>query len=268
MDPDFYVRWPATVTLDDSTVAVLLVSAFVGALLLWVNALVGAWQRARNAPPAAAPAPPDTPTIERVEHVAAALRRRPLDAQDTDTDCGICLDKLKDAVEFLPCGHLFCAPCALQYLSSFDRPTLLCPADRGAVEVIFPSFRRRRVQAAEERASNTPLTAAEVAAVARVDEQLSRFNQRQRDWRHGTARGHLAVARYGLREFFTLPFQLRLRIGLAFFLMALYALSPMDLIPEAVFGAAGLVDDVMVIILFVVVVSHVARRAFAQGAWV
>ena len=43
-------------------------------------------------------------------------------------------------------------------------------------------------------------------------------------------------------------------------LSLLYIASPVDLIPEAVFGLVGFVDDLMVILLFVVGVGVIHRR--------
>ena len=47
----------------------------------------------------------------------------------------------------------------------------------------------------------------------------------------------------------------RLHILLLLLLLALYLLSPLDLVPEAVFGILGLLDD---IVILVAVVSYAA----------
>ena len=49
-------------------------------------------------------------------------------------------------------------------------------------------------------------------------------------------------------------------------LFVLYIVSPIDLLPEAVLGAIGLVDDLLVVVLLLVVLAGVYRATLhAQG---
>ena len=59
---------------------------------------------------------------------------------------------------------------------------------------------------------------------------------------------------------------LRLRIILCFFAAALYFVSPLDIIPESVFGFLGLLDDVLIILLLLVYVTEMYRRVIANRA--
>jgi RING finger protein 170 len=57
---------------------------------------------------------------------------------------------------------------------------------------------------------------------------------------------------------------LRLRIILCFLAAALYFISPLDLIPESVFGFLGLVDDVLIVLLLLVYVTEAYRQYVAN----
>lgn len=57
----------------------------------------------------------------------------------------------------------------------------------------------------------------------------------------------------------------RLHILLLLFLFALYLLSPLDLIPEAIFGIVGLLDDIVILVAIVTYVAllyqhHITHR--------
>ena len=52
----------------------------------------------------------------------------------------------------------------------------------------------------------------------------------------------------------------RLRILVCFAVAVLYLASPLDIIPEAVFGFLGLLDDVFVLVLIAVYVTIIYRR--------
>ena len=59
---------------------------------------------------------------------------------------------------------------------------------------------------------------------------------------------------------------LRLRIILCFCAAALYFVSPLDIIPESVFGFLGLLDDILIILLVLVYVTEMYRRVIANRA--
>lgn len=46
--------------------------------------------------------------------------------------------------------------------------------------------------------------------------------------------------------------------------MVLYILSPIDLLPEAVLGIFGLIDDVIALLIFLVVLSNGFRNELAN----
>lgn len=77
------------------------------------------------------------------------------------------------------------------------------------------------------------------------------------------------MMRYCVAEFFSfngLLVMFRLRILLLLFVALLYLISPLDIIPEAVFGFFGLLDDVAVVLVIAVYISVIYRRLIAERA--
>ena len=62
-------------------------------------------------------------------------------------------------------------------------------------------------------------------------------------------------------------YMLRIRIVLCFIAAIMYLVSPLDMIPEAIFGLLGLLDDIFVVILLAVYVTIIYRR-FLANRWV
>ena len=63
------------------------------------------------------------------------------------------------------------------------------------------------------------------------------------------------------------PFLIRrLYLGYVVLLLALYLLSPFDILPESVFGLFGYLDDLMLILIAIVYISFVYRAYLAQRA--
>lgn len=58
-------------------------------------------------------------------------------------------------------------------------------------------------------------------------------------------------------------YMLRIRIVLCFVAAIMYLISPLDMIPEAFFGALGLLDDLFVVLLLAVYVTMIYRRFLA-----
>ncbi|OMO69400.1 E3 ubiquitin-protein ligase [Corchorus capsularis] len=57
----------------------------------------------------------------------------------------------------------------------------------------------------------------------------------------------------------TLPFVIRARVYLAMFLSAIYIFSPIDIIPEAVLGIVGLLDDLLIALVCFLHVAAIYR---------
>ena len=56
-----------------------------------------------------------------------------------------------------------------------------------------------------------------------------------------------------------LPFSLKLYFLILVLIVVLYLLSPLDMIPELVFGVIGLIDDVLAVVLVLVYIMEQYR---------
>jgi len=77
------------------------------------------------------------------------------------------------------------------------------------------------------------------------------------------------LLRHVASEFFTvggLVAMFRLRIIVVFFAALLYFVSPFDIIPEAVFGIFGFLDDLFIILLLAIYVSIIYRNVVRDRA--
>jgi len=71
------------------------------------------------------------------------------------------------------------------------------------------------------------------------------------------------LIRFAASEFFTvggLVMMFRLRIVVCFLFALLYFVSPFDIIPEAVFGIFGFLDDLFIVLLLAIYVSIIYRN--------
>ncbi|CAL1270347.1 unnamed protein product [Larinioides sclopetarius] len=77
------------------------------------------------------------------------------------------------------------------------------------------------------------------------------------------------LLRHAGSEFFSvggIMYMFRLRIFLCFIAAVMYLISPLDMIPEAVFGILGLLDDMFVVLLLAIYVTVIYRR-FLAARW-
>jgi RING finger protein 170 len=56
----------------------------------------------------------------------------------------------------------------------------------------------------------------------------------------------------------------RIRLGFMFIVAFLYFLSPLDIIPEALFGIFGFLDDILIVFLFAIYISIIYRQIIAN----
>ena len=61
-------------------------------------------------------------------------------------------------------------------------------------------------------------------------------------------------------------YMFRIRIVLCVVAAIMYLISPLDMIPEAVFGIFGLFDDIVVLLLLAIYVTIIYRR-FLSSRW-
>ena len=55
----------------------------------------------------------------------------------------------------------------------------------------------------------------------------------------------------------------RFRIGILVLAAFLYLISPLDILPEAVFGIIGFLDDIFIILLLAIYISIIYRQVVA-----
>ena len=77
------------------------------------------------------------------------------------------------------------------------------------------------------------------------------------------------LARFAIRELFGwrgLSCCSRMWIIICLFLAMIYLISPIDLIPEAIFGPFGLFDDVVSLIVTLVYIASIYRQSIVERA--
>lgn len=180
--------------------------------------------------------------------------RRTMDVQHfgPDNQCPICLIEPQNPVE-TNCGHLFCSQCIIIYWRHGTwRGTIRCPVCRQQVTVLLRCFRDRDNPEMERE----------------INDYNRRFSGEPRPW-IDYLRDLPILLRHLGSEFFSmggLMYMFRLRIVLCFLAALMYLISPLDMIPEAVFGILGLLDDLFVVLLLAIYVTVVYRR-FLAGRW-
>ena len=194
--------------------------------------------------------------VEAREHRAAAERnrpvRRPNPGAGDNEQCPICLDQMTLAVE-TNCGHVFCGPCIVAYweTGSWLRG-MNCPICRQEVSLLLPSALTEEEQASEEARQS----------LARVHAYNRRFSGEPRTL-FENIQDFPVLFRHLVRELFSvdgLVVMFRMRVFLYLFLALFYLLSPLDLIPEAVTGVLGFIDDIIVILVVLVYVTVLYRH--------
>jgi len=176
-------------------------------------------------------------------------------------DCAICLGQAEFSVE-TNCGHVYCGDCLLEvWRRSSQLSATACPYCRQRITLILPYF------SVEERDSADPEDAEKREKIL---SELSTYNRRY----SGEPRSvmeHLRdlpmLLRHLLIRFYSgeglhLAFQLRIVVLASLWL--LYLLSPLDLIPEAVFGFFGLLDDLVIFLLISAHLTFIFRTLMAN----
>ncbi|XP_049781642.1 E3 ubiquitin-protein ligase RNF170-like [Schistocerca cancellata] len=172
--------------------------------------------------------------------------------------CCICLEQLTVAVE-TNCGHHFCGHCLLQTFR--HRPLIEvikpCPLCRANVTLIMTRFTPEERQAQD----GTDLAQRRIE----IRNFVTAYNRQS----YGVPRSIPEFIRdipFLIRNFTADFFSVRglfylfqLRMGFCISVAIAYLLSPLDIIPESVYGILGLVDDLFVFVLLCMYVSVAYR---------
>jgi RING finger protein 170 len=179
-----------------------------------------------------------------------------------DNNCPVCLNEPRFPIE-TNCGHLFCAQCIIVYWrhGQWRGGPVKCPVCRQQVSVLLQCFPPNVRVADEEPNERTHI-------LHDVNDYNRRFSGEPRPWLDYIY-DLPTLLRHLTSEFFTvggLMYMFRIRIVLCFVAAIMYLISPLDMIPEAVFGLFGLLDDIFVVLLLAIYVTIIYRR-FLSRRW-
>jgi RING finger protein 170 len=177
----------------------------------------------------------------------------PANVYGIDTEqCPICIDTFGETVVTTNCGHNFDLSCFMEYASHQLNPSRVsCPSCRQNVSLLFSNFDASTV------------------------EQTAHLNSFRR---YNRINGHIPRSYYAmicdipeLMRQIVLDVQLsrqllttakRIQLLLLLFGACLYLSSPFDLIPEAMFGILGYIDDLVIVILCFIYITSIFRDIY------
>eukprot|EP01137_Pigoraptor_chileana_P031064 Opistho-2@18359 len=196
--------------------------------------------------PSAEPPPLTPPPVDTSR---PATRAAPGD------NCPICISPLQFHCE-TNCGHSFCASCIKAYSEhSQGISAMTCPCCRQQVTLILKSF-----SLADDRSPQC------LEWSQWIDRYNRRFSGAARSWSE-----YLTDAPTLLRHLFRdlwsgtgLMLMFRLRVVMLVVVCAAYMLSPLDLIPEALLGAIGFIDDLIILLIILIYMSVLYRSVIAS----
>jgi len=172
-------------------------------------------------------------------------------------DCAICLEQASLAVE-TNCGHVYCGNCILEvWRQSNALQATSCPYCRQRITIILPYFSQEERDSADLGETET-----RSSILSEVHTYNRRYSGEPRSVME-MIRDLPVLLRHLVHYLFSgeglhLAFQLRVAILVAIWL--LYLLSPLDLIPEAVFGLVGLLDDLVIFFLIAMYLTFFFRQ--------
>eukprot|EP00347_Sterkiella_histriomuscorum_P014469 403360751 len=156
--------------------------------------------------------------------------------------CPICIDDLGDDQVAAMCSHIYCAKCIMSYWRTKREHKIECPYCRRNISFLVMKNPAR----IEPRDKDDILRFNNLFSSDRT------FSDRLRDFPFLIGRFRDEVIR--TRGLFL--FQ-NCQALFYILLMAIYFLSPFDLIPEFIFGIFGMIDDLIVVIYAFVAISSV-----------
>ncbi|XP_060768376.1 E3 ubiquitin-protein ligase RNF170 [Neoarius graeffei] len=178
-----------------------------------------------------------------------------------DMSCPVCLQQAVLPVE-TNCGHLFCGSCIIAYWRYGTwLGAINCPICRQIVTLLFPLFRgtEQGVQTQDGQPDANQI-------LNDVNDYNRRFSGQPRSL-VDRLRDVPTLLRHAFREMFSvggLFWMFRIRILLCLVGALTYLASPLDFIPEALFGLLGFMDDFFVILLLFIYISIMYREVVTQ----
>ncbi|KAM8827613.1 E3 ubiquitin-protein ligase RNF170 isoform 2-T6 [Spinachia spinachia] len=175
--------------------------------------------------------------------------------------CPVCLQQAVLPVE-TNCGHLFCGSCIIAYWRYGTwLGAINCPICRQMVTLLFPLFHEHtNPQRVQDGGAEPQLILTD------INDYNRRFSGQPRSYMD-RLRDVPTLLRHAFREMFSvggLFWMFRIRILLCLVGAITYLASPLDIIPEALFGLLGFMDDFFVILLLFVYISIMYREVVTQ----
>ncbi|XP_043916844.1 E3 ubiquitin-protein ligase RNF170 isoform X2 [Protopterus annectens] len=169
--------------------------------------------------------------------------------------CPVCLQQAIFPVE-TNCGHLFCGTCIIAYWRYGSwLGSISCPICRQTVTLIFPLFHEDNLQQQDD-----------LQNAQQILQDVNDYNRRFSGQPRSLVEYIMDIPtllRHAFREVFSvggLFWMFRVRILLCLLGALLYLISPLDILPEALFGILGFLDDVFVIFLLLIYISIIYRE--------
>ncbi|KAH9390793.1 hypothetical protein TYRP_006377 [Tyrophagus putrescentiae] len=184
-----------------------------------------------------------------------------------DSNCPVCLNQLTLPIE-TNCGHLFCGRCIIIYWqhAQWRGGAIRCPVCRQGVNILLPCF------STSNGSSSSSTSTSSASSITHVIREINTYNRRfsgePRPW-SDYLYDLPTLLRHLTNDFFSfngLMYMFRIRIVLCVVAAIMYLISPLDMIPEAVFGIFGLFDDIVVVLLLAIYVTIIYRR-FLSARW-
>ncbi|XP_034953347.2 E3 ubiquitin-protein ligase RNF170 isoform X2 [Zootoca vivipara] len=170
----------------------------------------------------------------------------------TDMSCPVCLQQATFPIE-TNCGHLFCGSCIIAYWRCGPwGGAIHCPICRQTVTLFLPLFNEEQEDAMQ--------------VLQAVDDYNRRFSGQPRSIMERIM-DLPTLLRHAFREMFSvggLFWMFRIRIFLCLMGALLYLASPLDFLPEALFGILGFLDDFFVVFLLLIYISIMYREVVTQ----
>ncbi|XP_033736908.1 E3 ubiquitin-protein ligase RNF170-like [Pecten maximus] len=177
----------------------------------------------------------------------------------TNLNCPICLGDLEYGVD-TNCGHYFCGNCIIAYWQHGSwLGAVACPVCRQQVTLLLVAF------TTEENNNNSQ-------EKQNILDEINSYNRRFSGQPRSIGE-HLrdlpTLMRHFVGEFFSvggLIWMFRLRVIVCFGAALVYFISPLDIIPEAMFGIFGLLDDLFILLLLAIYISIIYRQVVQNRA--
>ncbi|XP_036606956.1 E3 ubiquitin-protein ligase RNF170 isoform X1 [Trichosurus vulpecula] len=172
----------------------------------------------------------------------------------TDMSCPICLHQASLPIE-TNCGHLFCGTCIIAYWRYGSwLGAISCPICRQTVTLLLPVFDEDN----------------QTQDVSELHQDINDYNRRFSGQPRSIVERIMdlpTLLRHAFREMFSvggLFWMFRIRILLCLLGAFFYLISPLDFVPEALFGILGFLDDFFVIFLLLIYISIMYREVLTQ----